>query len=140
MAAALWLWHGLPDDSQRQGHCPAHVSGHDQVTPYAALIQATDGNFYGTTSSGGPSNSGTIFTITPSGDFAGPAHFSGSTDGAAPHAPLIQATDGNFYGTTSSGGASNLGTVFRMAPSGTVTVLHAFTGGSDGASRDRCPD
>ena len=51
----------------------------------------------------------------------------GTTDGANPYAALIQATDGNFYGTTTEGGASGFGTVFKMTPSGTVTVLHAFT-------------
>src|SRR5260221_653884 len=49
--------------------------------------------------------------------------------GAKPGASLIQATDGNFYGTTELGGTSNFGTVFQIAPSGTVTVLHAFNGG-----------
>ncbi len=106
------------------------------INPSASLIQATDGNFYGTTSSGGPSDSGTVFRMTPSGTvtvlhaFAG-----GTTDGAEPQAALIQATDGNFYGTTSSGGPSDNGTVFQMTPGGTVTVLHAFAGGTtDGAN------
>src|ERR1700719_36246 len=64
--------------------------------------------------------------------------FTSGTDGARPTA-LIQATDGNFYGTTAIGGGSaecpwgGCGTVFTMTPAGAVTVLHAFAGGSDGA-------
>src|ERR1700730_14866085 len=60
--------------------------------------------------------------------------FTGGADGGLPdYAPLIQAADGNFYGTTTLyGGTSGLGTVFQMNPSGSVTVLHTFGGGSDG--------
>jgi uncharacterized repeat protein (TIGR03803 family) len=108
----------------------------DGADPYHSLVQASDGNFYGTTLDGGTTNGGTIFEITPSGTetvlyaFAG-----GSSDGATPEAGLIQGSDGNFYGNTLQGGASDLGTVFKLTPSGTETVLHAFAGGSsDGAN------
>jgi uncharacterized repeat protein (TIGR03803 family) len=108
----------------------------DGQNPDSALIQAIDGNFYGTTSSAGAFNSGTVFSMTPSGivtvlhSFAG-----GPTDGANPGAALLQASDGNFYGTTSNGGAFNSGTVFKMTLAGTVTVLHSFAGGAtDGAN------
>src|ERR1700688_1944055 len=60
--------------------------------------------------------------------------FAGGADGAGPYAAVVQATDGNFYGTTANGGASNLGTVFKMTVSGAVTILHQFSGGADGAS------
>jgi uncharacterized repeat protein (TIGR03803 family) len=100
----------------------------DGAAPSAALIRATDGNFYGTTSFGGTSNAGTVFRMTPAGTVTVLHAFAGyPTDGAYPHAALLQATDGNFYGTTSSGGAAGEGTVFRMAPDGTMTVLHAFS-------------
>jgi uncharacterized repeat protein (TIGR03803 family) len=101
----------------------------DGATPLAALIQARDGNFYGTTSAGGTANAGTVFRMTPSGtvmilhDFVG-----GSGDGATPQAPLIQATDGNLYGTTTVGGSLDVGTAFRMTPFGETTLLHSFTG------------
>ena len=96
--------------------------------PRASLIQATDGNFYGTTS-GGVSGLGTVFRMTPSGAVTVLHAFTGRpTDGANPMAALIEAADGTFYGTTSAGGASNNGTVFQLTPSGTVTILHAFTG------------
>jgi uncharacterized repeat protein (TIGR03803 family) len=77
----------------------------------AGLIQATDGNFYGTTSAGGAyGNYGTIFKITLAGQLTTLHSFS-STDGAIPGGGLIQATDGNFYGTAGGGGANGYGTV-----------------------------
>jgi uncharacterized repeat protein (TIGR03803 family) len=99
------------------------------------LLQASDGNFYGTTSQGGASGNGTVFKITPSGvesilySFAG-----GTTDGSQPQAALIQASDGNFYGTTSQGGASNNGAVFRISPTGVESILHAFAGSATDGS------
>jgi uncharacterized repeat protein (TIGR03803 family) len=105
----------------------------DGAAPDAGLIQATDGNFYGTTSVGGANNDGTIFKITPSGMLTTLHSFDG-TDGATPYAGLVQATNGNFYGTTAYGGASSdcyggpCGTVFKITPSGTLTTLHSFDG------------
>src|SRR5436190_2003791 len=58
--------------------------------------------------------------------------FTGS-DGARPYAGLIADASGNLYGTTDNGGASGYGTVFKVTPTGTETVLYSFTGGSDGA-------
>jgi uncharacterized repeat protein (TIGR03803 family) len=83
--------------------------GTDGKGPDAALVQGTDGNFYGTTVYGGantcnsPSGCGTIFQITPAGVLTTLHSFNG-TDGEFPTAPLIQAPDGKFYGTASSGG------------------------------------
>jgi uncharacterized repeat protein (TIGR03803 family) len=102
--------------------------------PYAGLIQASDGNFYGTTSSGGSSNRGTVFKVTPAGVLTVLHAFTGNPDGGGSLAPLVQGTDGNFYGTTAGGGTSNLGTAFVMTPTGTLTVLHSFTGGADGSA------
>lgn len=81
--------------------------------PVAALIQAVDRNFYGTTLGGGPGNEGTIFKITPTGTLTTLQTFDGS-DGTNPDGPLVQATDGSFYGTTVEGGPNALGTVFRL--------------------------
>jgi uncharacterized repeat protein (TIGR03803 family) len=109
----------------------------DGWSPYAPLIQASDGNLYGTTPSGGPSGKGTAFRITTGGTFAVLHAFAGGSDGAVPYfSSLLEAQDGNFYGTTQQGGASNKGTVFRMTPAGAVTILHAFAGGADGATPD----
>jgi uncharacterized repeat protein (TIGR03803 family) len=96
------------------------------------LIQATDGNLYGSTQIGGANGYGAIFKITPSGTFTS-LHSFDSTDGAYPFAGLMQATDGNLYGTTSQGGTSGQGTIFKFNSAGLKTV-HIF-GGTDGA----CP-
>ncbi len=101
----------------------------DGANPGAGLIQASDGNFYGTTFAGGancsPYGCGTVFKMTPSGTLTVLHSFAGS-DGANPGAVLMQASDGNFYGTTAYGGANNFGTVFKITPDGTLTTLHSL--------------
>jgi uncharacterized repeat protein (TIGR03803 family) len=106
------------------------TGGSDGSEPQAALIQATDGNFYGTTSGGGASGHGTVFKITSAGVETVLHSFAGGTDGSNPAAALTQGSDGNFYGTTYSGGSSNLGTVFKITPAGVETILHTFTSGT----------
>jgi uncharacterized repeat protein (TIGR03803 family) len=81
--------------------------------PHSGLIQATDGNLYGIIGSGGASNDGTIFNITPAGALTTLQSFN-ATDGANPSGGLLQATNGNFYGTTDAAGADNDGTVYRL--------------------------
>jgi uncharacterized repeat protein (TIGR03803 family) len=103
-------------------------------------VQGANGNFYGTTSEGGPESSvcvstgcGTIFEITPQGALTTLHYFSGP-DGLSPIGSLIQGTDGNFYGTTAGGGPARVncyfgcGTVFRITPEGAFTTLHTFEG------------
>ena len=108
-------------------------NGTDGVAPdYMFLTQGTDGNFYGTTMSGGTDLGGVIFKITPSGQETILYNFCqdkvGSTcrDGSVPYAGVIQASDGNFYGTTDAGGESGLGNVFKITPSGQFTSLYSF--------------
>jgi uncharacterized repeat protein (TIGR03803 family) len=110
-------------------------SGTDGQIPYAGLIQGSDGNFYGTTYFGGSNGFGTVFEVTPGGTETVLYSFAGGSDGQHPYAGVIQGSDGNFYGTTYQGGAGGYGTVFKVTPSGTETILHSFTGGSsDGAN------
>ena len=104
----------------------------DGLEPAAALIQATDGNFYGTTTNGGAYLYGTVFKITPEGKLT-TLHNFGSTDGAFPNG-LIQATDGNFYGKASEGGASGDGTVFRLSAGLGPFVETQSTSGKVGAT------
>jgi uncharacterized repeat protein (TIGR03803 family) len=118
--------------------------GTDGSQVEAGLVLAANGNFYGTTKLGGASTNcgslgcGTIFEITPGGMLT-TLHSFDSTDGAYPEAPLVQATDGNFYGTTQEGGNSGCpggvtcGTVFEITPEGTLTTLHKFDA-TDGQS------
>jgi uncharacterized repeat protein (TIGR03803 family) len=103
--------------------------GADGEKSFASLIQGTDGNLYGTTSFGGSNANygGTVFKISLSGTLTTLHSFDGA-DGSGADAGLIQATDGNFYGTTSGFGSNNLGTVFKITPSGSLTVLHSFDG------------
>ncbi len=99
------------------------------ANPAAALIQATDGNLYGTTNNGGLHDRGTIFKITTGGTLTLLHSFcssSGCGDGIGPSGGLIQASDGNFYGTTVGGGASHRGSIYKLVPSGTLTTLHSF--------------
>ena len=93
------------------------------------LVQFTDGNFYGSTSSGG-TGYGTVIKITPTGTMTVLYKFcaqAGCPDGAYPQG-LILGSDGKFYGTTAAGGATDNGTVFRITSAGAITTLHSFTG------------
>jgi uncharacterized repeat protein (TIGR03803 family) len=107
----------------------------DGSVPSAGLVQAADGNFYGTTPSGGAHLAGTVFKITPGGVLTTLYSFCSVTkcaDGSTPRSELIQATDGNLYGTTNEGGITNsncthgCGTVFKITIGGALTTLHSF--------------
>src|SRR5438477_175929 len=118
--AALMLCVATAIASPAQTFITLHSFDYTDGTRPQALIQATDGNFYGTTGSGGANNFyGTVFKITPGGILT-TLHSFDETDGSGP-GPLIQATDGNFYGTTSVGGTNFDGTVFTITSSGTLT-------------------
>ena len=106
----------------------------DGGDPYGALVLARDGNFYGVASGGGANGDGTAFKITPTCAYTTLHSFAGASDGAYPYATLVQATDGNFYGTTFEGGTHDAGTIFKMTPAGSLTTLHNFAGPpSDGS-------
>ena len=106
-----------------QGNCPD--GGPDGANPGAALVQGSDGSFYGTTAQGGNNGSGctfgcgTVFKVTPSGALTTLHTFANGTDGLNP-GQIMQALDGNFYGTT-------VGTLFKITPAGTLTTIHTFT-------------
>ena len=113
----------------------------DGAAPKAALIQGLDGVFYGTTSSGGSAGLGTVFSITLQGHVTILHSFGDGTvpsDGSAPVAPLLQGSDGNFYGTTPSGGTAGKGTIFKISSAGVMSIVHQFGDGfvaNDGATR-----
>ncbi len=143
---------------QRVGaDCPGQAVQHSKITPggtqttlynfcsqpnctdgagTGGLVQATDGNFYGTTGSGGanngcPNTCGTVFQMTPGGllttlySFCSqPNCFDGHA--ADPGSPPVQGIDGNLYGVNQSGGANSGGTVFKITLDGTLTTLYAF--------------
>jgi uncharacterized repeat protein (TIGR03803 family) len=128
--------------------------GSDGQEPYAGLIMDAAGNLYGTTLAGGSSTSsncqgtalggcGTVFKLDTSGNETVLYSFKGGDDGAVPYAGLVMDALGNLYGTTNQGGSGTCsganavpigcGTVFKLDPLGNETILHNFTGGSDGA-------
>jgi uncharacterized repeat protein (TIGR03803 family) len=98
------------------------------ANPYAGLIQAKDGSFYGTTRNGGTNGDyGTVFKVTTNGVFSLLVSFN-YTNGANPAAGLVQASDGNFYGTTENGGTNGTGygTIFKLTTNNTLTSLISF--------------
>jgi uncharacterized repeat protein (TIGR03803 family) len=112
----------------------------DGAYPFAALVQASDGNFYGTTSFGGALTtfyqSGTLFRITRQGTFQKLWDFNAtnaSVNGIDGYGALIQASDGNLYGTTLMGGAANSGTIFQATLAGALTQVLSFDSVADGA-------
>ena len=101
-------------------------SGNDGSSPRAGLVQGTDGDFYGTTVFGGPSGGGTVFRITSGGSLTTLYSFSAGGH-ANPEGALVQGGDGNFYGTTDDVGSdTDIGTVFKITPGGSLTTLHSF--------------
>src|ERR1017187_6330827 len=116
-----------------QSGCP------DGLQPVAGLVQATNGDLYGTTGGGGTNSGGTVFKITPGGTLTTLYSFcpqTNCTDGFGPNAGLVQAANGDLYGTTNGGGTNNSGTVFKITPGGTLTTLYSFcsqSGCTDGA-------
>ena len=119
----------------------ASFNGANGSNPFLmSLVQGSDGSLYGTTEEGGTNNLGTVFKITPTGTLTTLYSFcmqSGCTDGENPYAGLVQATDGNFYGTTFNGGTHGAGVFFKITPTGTLTTLYSFctqTSCADGGS------
>ena len=111
----------------------------DGFQPKAPLLRAANGRLYGTTERGGPSDAGVVFQLNLSGSsfavlhaFAADAH-----DGYRPIAGLVQAPDGRIFGTTPLGGRppsdpNRQGVVYRLLNTGSVAVLHTFTGPDGG--------
>jgi uncharacterized repeat protein (TIGR03803 family) len=110
------------------------TGGADGAFSDAALVQGADGNFYGVASGGGAHRSGTVFRLAADGTVTSVYSFTGGNDGYSPDAALVQGNDGSFYGVTSYGGTNLNGTLFRITTNGVLTTLHAFAGGSDGAT------
>ncbi|HTT82771.1 MAG TPA: choice-of-anchor tandem repeat GloVer-containing protein [Rhizomicrobium sp.] len=108
-------------------------SGGDGALPAAALIREGNGDLYGTTAEGGSNNLGAVFEFSNKGKLVVLHSFAGGSDGSYPVSPVAKKS-GFLYGTTSSGGTSGDGTVYKTPDKpASDTVLHSFTGGSDGA-------
>jgi len=101
----------------------------DGATPISALVQTANGDFYGTTAFGGANCAPVIFRISPSGALTSLYSFcvqDGCPDGHTPASPLVQAGNGDFYGTTLYGASYYGATLFRITPKGALTTLYAF--------------
>jgi uncharacterized repeat protein (TIGR03803 family) len=102
--------------------------GSNGALPTAGLVQAADGNFYGTTSTGGATSNGTVFRITPGGALTNIYSFQNKADGADPQGDLCIGSDGFLYGTTSTNGTgAEGGTVFKMSTNGAASWFFVLT-------------
>jgi uncharacterized protein (TIGR03437 family) len=136
MLLRCWVFVGMAiiAPSQTLTTTLVNFNGTNGGSPNGPLLQASDGNFYGTAESGGAHSGGAVFKITPSGNLTTLYSFSGTDVGVSPTGGLIQASDGNFYGTTAGGtNVGGVGTIFKVTPAGTVTFLHRFNG-NDGSA------
>jgi len=119
------------------GEC-AQTSCPDGYSPEAGLVQASDGNFYGTTCCGGSQDDGTVFKVNAKGGFKTLYSFCSQplcADGFAPYAALVEANNGMLYGSTIEGGADSFGTVFQInLKTDALTTVHTFNDNGDGGS------
>jgi uncharacterized repeat protein (TIGR03803 family) len=112
----LYSFKGQPDGTGPQG-----------------VIEDSANNFYGTTTKGGAYNGGTVFELSSTGIETVLYSFAASGTGAVgPDSGVIQDSDGNLYGETYEGGTYTQGTVYKLSPSGTLTILYSFKGGANG--------
>jgi uncharacterized repeat protein (TIGR03803 family) len=109
------------------------TGGADGKAPQAGVIRDASDNLYGTTNAGGADGYGVVFKVSTAGKETVLYSFTGGADGSGPKAGVVRDSSGNFYGTTSSGGASHAGVVYKLSPAGQETVLYAFTGQNDGS-------
>jgi uncharacterized repeat protein (TIGR03803 family) len=112
-------------------------TGDDGASPDGTLVWGPNGNLYGTTYQGGNNANactfgcGTIYSVTPDGILTTLYKFRGKADGSGPAASLYVDALGNLFGTATNNGNPHCscGTLFKLAPDGTFSVLHAFKGG-----------
>ena len=100
--------------------------------PMGGLLMGNNGNLYGTTAFDGTNHDGTVFKIATNGKETILYSFKCGTDGVYPKAGLVMDSTGSLYGTTSEGGTSDAGTVFKITPTGKIRILYSFKGGTYG--------
>jgi len=123
------------DKSGKETVLYSFTGGTDGGSPFGGVIRDSAGNFYGTTNGGGASGAGVVFKVDTAGNETVLYSFTGGADGGGPlWVVLARDSAGNLYGTTSGGGASSAGVVFKVDTAGNETVLYSFTGGADGGN------
>jgi uncharacterized repeat protein (TIGR03803 family) len=110
------------------------LNGNNGIDPVAGVTMDSAGNLYGTTREGGTPDHGMVFKLAPNGTETTLYTFTGGTDGGGPESGLVIDKKGNLYGTTQDNGVNQAGTIFKVAPNGTETVLYAF------CSQPNCAD
>jgi uncharacterized repeat protein (TIGR03803 family) len=98
----------------------------DGARPVGGLTQGLDGNFYGTTLQGGSNSNGMVYRVTPAGTLTILHSFTNNPDGAQPSSSIVQAVDGNFYGTTNAGTTNGNGTIFKFTQAGAFSTVYTF--------------
>src|ERR1019366_1278963 len=139
-SSLLWLAGALaamgiaPAQAQTPSETVLHAFGSvpKGAYPYAGLIRDSAGNLYGTTYQGGKANAGVVYGVDAAGQEKVLYSFTGLADGGNPYGGVVPDSAGNLYGTTSAGGTSGYGVVFKLDKAGQETVLYSFTGGADG--------
>ncbi|MBI5775501.1 MAG: hypothetical protein HZA89_17410 [Verrucomicrobia bacterium] len=113
-----------------------HFDANSGTASKSALVEASDGKLYGTASAGGVNGQGTLFSVNKDGSELAILHsFDGANDGGTPLGTPVEGADGAFYGTASTGGVNDGGTVFRLTPDGNeFTVLRALDAAPDGGN------
>lgn len=104
-------------------------NGPNGGSPVGKLTQGSDGNFYGVTSKGGANGEGTIYKVSPTGQFTLLWSFvagRGTTSGIVPYSGLVEANDGYLYGTAAAGGSNNEGVIYKISKSGQYSIVHSF--------------
>jgi uncharacterized repeat protein (TIGR03803 family) len=119
--SGTWTAHSLHD----------FAGGADGAFPFAGPTRDNAGVIYGTTQGGGDAGLGTVYALTPPKQGGRWKHkilhsFTGQPDGYQPVAELTLADDGTLYGTTTSGGANNYGSVFQITKAGKESILWSF--------------
>ncbi len=107
--------------------------GSDSGMPTAGVTRDAQGNLYGTSNYDGP-GAGDVYKLDAAGNYMLLHSFTSGADGGHPDAGVVLDAQGNLYGTTYNGGASGMGVVYKLDPSGAETVLYAFKGGADGGN------
>ncbi len=108
-------------------------NGTDGEFPEHGVVSDKAGNLYGVTAFGGADDNGSVYKIASDGTYSTLYSFTGGSDGGFLYGGLDIDKNGNLYGSTADGGANNQGTVFKLTPNGTLTMLYNFTGGADGS-------